>query len=298
MTPTISIHLLLPLASGFGYVLAVMLIKRSECHGVGLWRTTFVSNLAMAVCFAPFWLLGGAPVEWGDSWRPAVTAVFFFLGQVMTFLALAGEISVATPVLGLKIIMVALLSTLLLAGNVPLVWWAAAGLSTLAIGLLNRPIKGVIQGKDVGRTVVFAAGAALFFALSDVLVQKWAPLMGVGRFLPIMFGFLGLFSFGLIPFFSAPLRMVPRPAWPWLLIGSVVLALQAAGVVWTLATHGDATAANVMYSSRGLWSVAMVWMIGHWFGNTEGKLPPAVLGRRLTGATLMMAAIALALWSP
>ncbi|MFH1497300.1 MAG: EamA/RhaT family transporter [Verrucomicrobiota bacterium] len=290
-------HLLLPLASGFGYVVAVMLVKGSARHGVGLWRTTFVSNVAMGVCFAPFWLLGGAAGGWGDWWRPAVAAAAFFMGQVLTFMALAGEVSVATPVLGLKIILVALLSTLLLAGDVPPVWWAAAALSTVAIALLNRPVGGASGHGRVGRTVALAAGAAAAFALSDVLVQRWAPLTGAGRFLPMMFALLAVFSFALVPRFNAPLRAMPRAAWPWLLAGAVLLALQAAGMAWTLATHGDATAANVVYSSRGLWSVLLVWLVGHWFGNTEGRLPAAVLRRRLGGAALMIAAIGLVLTS-
>ena len=55
--------------------------------------------------------------------------------------------------------------------------------------------------------------AAACFALTDVLVQKWAPAWGVGRFLPLMFGAVAVFSIGLVPFFSAPLRSVPRAAW-------------------------------------------------------------------------------------
>lgn len=288
-------HLLLPLASGFGYVLAVMFIKGSARHGVGLWRTAFVSNVAMAVCFAPLWLLGGAAVGWDDWWCPAVAGAAFFLGQVLTFMALAGDVSVATPVLGLKILLVALLSTLLLAGSVPPAWWAAGALSTVAIVLLNRPVKGRPGDSRVGATVALAAGAAAAFALSDVLVQRWAPLAGAGRFLPMMFALLAVFSCALVPFFKEPLRAMPRAAWPWLLAGSVLLAVQAAGMAWTLATHGDATAANVVYSSRGLWSVVLVWLVGHWFGNSEGRLPGAVLGRRLCGAVLMIAAIGLVL---
>ncbi len=307
-------HLLLPLASGFAYVVAVMLVKGSARHGVGLWRTTFVSNVAMGACFAPLWLLGGAALDATDLWRPALAAAAFFAGQVFTFLALAGDVSVATPVMGLKIVLVALFSTVLLAGDVPAVWWAAAVMSTLAIALLNRgsgaaaptpaltpasprtpPSAGAPAGQGVGRTVAFAACAALVFALSDVLTQKWGALYGPGRFLPLMFGLLAVFSAALIPFFNAPLRTVPRAAWPWLASGSVLLALQAAGMAWTLSTKGDATAANVVYSSRGLWSVVLVWLVGHWFGNEEGRLPRAVLRRRLFGAVLMLAAIGLVL---
>jgi hypothetical protein len=52
---TFPAHLLFPLASSVGYVIAGLLVKRSSAYGVGLWRTTFVSNLTMAICFSPLW---------------------------------------------------------------------------------------------------------------------------------------------------------------------------------------------------------------------------------------------------
>ena len=292
-----SLHLLLPLASSVGYVAGVLLLKRSAAFGVGVWRTTFIANLCLAICVAPFWLLGGA--GGGIFWQPLVTASLFFIGQVATFIAIdRGDVSVATPVLGAKIILVALISALLLPDPTPLKWWIAAALSTAAIILLNRRPSGnatSIQNRNIGATIIAALAAALAFAICDVLVQKWAPGWGVGHFLPIMFGTVGLLSFGLIPFFSASVRQIERPAWPWLIGGSVLLGLQAAAVGIAIGAFGDATAVNIVYSSRGLWSVLAVWWIGHWFYNDEQKLGPAVLRLRLWGAGLMLLAIALVL---
>jgi drug/metabolite transporter (DMT)-like permease len=285
-------HLFFPLASSAGYVLAVLLLKRSAHWGVGVWRTTFVSNLAMGLVFASLYPLGGTGQPASMLWQPAVGAALFFLGQVFTFLALNyGDVSVATPVLGVKIVLVAFCSVLLLPEPVPMVWWIAAGLSTLAIVLLSR---GDSRPKHaVGRTVLMAGLAAVCFALTDVLTQKWAPAWGVGRFLPLMFGAVAGLSVVLIPFFNAPLRAVPRAAWGWLAGGSVLLAMQAASMAYVLGVFGDATAVNIVYSSRGLWSVAAVWLVGHWFANEEQTLAPAVLRSRLIGAVLMLAAISL-----
>ena len=65
--------------------------------------------------------------------------------------------------------------------------------------------------------------------------------------------------------------------------------------VITVAKFGNATSTNVIYSSRGLWSVVAVWAVGHWFANREQHLGTAVLRWRLAGAVLMMAAIVLAM---
>lgn len=74
-----------------------------------------------------------------------------------------------------------------------------------------------------------------------------------------------------------------------------MLALQAAGICYAVGVFGDATAVNIVYSIRGLWSVLAVWWIGHWFSNDEQSLGATVLRRRLVGAVLMMLAIALVL---
>ena len=110
-----------------------------------------------------------------------------------------------------------------------------------------------------------------------------------------MIGFVAFFSCGTIPKFPGPLSQINRPAWPWLLGGSFVLAAQAIIFISSLAYFRNATAANVVYSSRGLWSVALVWLVGHWFGNREQQLGAAILRWRLIGAALMLVAIVLVL---
>ena len=287
-----SLHLLLPLAASIAYVFAMLAFKRSGDWGVGVWRTAFVSNVAIGFAFAPFWLLGGHARPATLLWQPLLVALLFLSGQIFSFLSLHyGDVSVGTPVMGLKIVLVALGSALLLPDPVPLKWWIAAALSTLAIILLSR---GESRPRHaVGRTVLAAALAAASFALFDVLIQKWSPAWGVGRFLPLTCGTVALLSFGFIPFFNAPLRAIPRPAWRWLAGGSLLLALQSALFVYSVGAFGDATAMNIVYSSRGLWSVVAVWLIGHWFANEEQTLAPAILRSRLAGAVLILAAITL-----
>jgi drug/metabolite transporter (DMT)-like permease len=281
-----------------GYVAGVLLVKRASIYGVGLWRTAFIANLTMGLCFAPLWLLGGEGGSLDQLWQPAICAALFFTGQVFTFAALAGDVSLATPVLGLKIIFVAAASSLLITEPVRPVWWCAAALGTTAVALLQaspRPIGST--GPHPRRTVALAAGAALVFALCDVLVQRFTPTWGAGRFLPILFGLVAVFSFALIPIFSAPLRTIPLAAWRWLLPGAIILAAQCAGMAWTLGIHGRATAANVLYSTRGLWSVLAIGLLGSWLGTAdEQKLPRAAFRCRLLGAGLMSAAIALILF--
>lgn len=285
---------LLPLLAAMVYVVGALLAKRASEFGVGVWRTAFIANFISAGLFALLLPFGGT-FHVALLWQPAVVAVFYLLGQLLNFLALQhGDVSVATPVMGLKIILVAVFTTLLLTSGVPAKLWIAAGLSSVAIALLNRPDG--TPHHHVGRTILYAGSSATMFAVFDVLVQKWSPAWGLGRFLPVMLGFTALFSFVFVPFFHAPLPAIPRAAWPWLLGGCGFIGLQSLIFVSAIAHFGSATTANVIYSSRGLWSVGAVWAIGHWFANREQHLGASVLRWRLAGAVLMMAAIALVLF--
>lgn len=286
-----TLPLLLPLAAALLYVFGALLVKRSGDFGVGVWRTAFVSNLTSAIIFQQLLPLGGA-FRPELLWQPALLAALFVLAQLLNYLALQrGDVSVATPVLGLKIILVALLTTALLTQSVSTKLWAAAALSSFAIVLLNRT--GGAKHHHVGSTILYAGLSAAAFALFDVLVQKWSPAWGAGRFLPAMFWFVAAFSAVLLPFFRAPVSAIPRAAWPWLVSGCVLIGAQSLMFVMVIVKFRNATATNVIYSSRGLWSVVVVWAIGHWFANREQHLGARVLRWRLAGALLMMTAIAL-----
>ncbi|MFN0080569.1 MAG: EamA family transporter [Prosthecobacter sp.] len=284
---------LFPLIAALLYAFGALVLKRSSDLGVGLWRTTFVANIIVALLFSLLWLLGGPPVEKELLWQPGVIAMCLFVGQISQFLALEkGDVSVAVPVFGLKVILVAFLTPLLTGDAVSMKLWIAAFLSVLGITFLNR--------KDANQPprhllITFIAGGtgAVAFAVFDVLVQKWGPSWGAGRLLPCIFWINALLSFGLIFRFSAPLSAIPRQAWRWLGGGSLLLGTQSIIFVSTLAVFGKATSANIVYASRGLLSVGLVWMIGHWFVNAEQHLGPKVMRWRLAGALLMMSAIVL-----
>jgi drug/metabolite transporter (DMT)-like permease len=290
------VHLFIPFACAFTYVAAALMFKRAADLGVGVWRTTFVANWSVSLAFLPIWFVAGRPVVAPALyWQPAVVASLFLLGQASIFLALKrGDVTVTTPVMGSKVIMVALFTTLLKAGDMPLRWWIGAGLSAAAVLLLHLGKSSGSRGR-IGTTVLLAWLSATSYGLSDVLLQKWVPAWGFAAFAPAMFAWVGLYSLALIPFFSAPLRAMSGQAWRWVGGGSVLMALNNAGIVLAIGHWGGATAVNIVYSVRGLVSIGAVWAVGHWFHNQERHLEPGVLRLRLVGAALMLAAIVLVL---
>jgi drug/metabolite transporter (DMT)-like permease len=282
--------LLMPFVASLIYVFGALFLKTSSERGAGLWRTTIFLNVIFGAAFAALWPLGGKIPDPAPWIQPATTAALFFCGQILALIALQrGDVSVATPVMGLKVVMVAFFVTWLLGERVPNPVWIAAALSSLGIVLLGRSGGGGAAG-GTAPAILFGGLAAVSFALFDVLVQKWAPSWGAGRFLPVTMGLVALYSLPLVPLAGAP---IPRAAWRPLLAGGVLVSIQALLLISALALFARATTINVVYSARGLWSVAAVWVLGPWFGNRERERGAAVFRARLAGAALLLSAIVL-----
>lgn len=287
------LHLFLPLISAVIYVMGALLLKRASDLGADVWRTTRIINYTSAIVAVPLWLLGGTVPDSSLWWQPPAAATLFFSGQVFTLLALnTGDVSVATPVLGVKILLVALLSSVLIGDPIGLRLWTAAGLSSVAIALLN--IDRGHPHSRVGRTIVLAALGAASYACFDVLIQKWSGGWGTGRILPIVMVIGALYSIPLRAFDRDP-RSATRAYIPWLAAGAACFGVQGMMFITSVSIWRQATSANVLYSSRGLWSVLAVWGVGHWFVNREQHLGARVLVWRFVGAVLLMAAIVLVL---
>src|SRR5688572_5310201 len=282
------------------YVAGALLLKRASDLGADVWRTTRIINYTTAIVAVPLWLLGGTIPSSSLWWQPPVAATMFFAGQIFSLLALnTGDVSVATPVLGIKILLVALFSTVLIGDPIGARLWTAAGLSSIAIALLNID-RGHAHAR-VGRTIVLAALGAASYACFDVLIQKWSSGWGTGRILPIVMAFGALYSVPLRYFGNQAGRVRLEPdrdhssPTAWVAAGAASFAIQGLMFITSVSIWRQATSANVLYSSRGLWSVVAVWAVGHWFSNREQHHGARVLGWRLVGAVLLMSAIVLVL---
>lgn len=281
-----------PLTAAILFAFAAVLMKRTSQWKIDIWRISFVCNLVTALSFQPFLFGLRAAPEWELLWQPAIVGALFVLGQVFVLVSLSyGEISVAAPVLGLKIIFVPFFLWIFTATALPATIWIACLGATLAVVLLNYS-----EGKDGAKRVWFSAGCASIgagaYALFDVCVQMWANQWTSGGFLPFVFYFSTLTSCCFIPFFREPLWKLPRAALPSLGGSAVFFALQAIGIVCAVAYWGQAAAANVVYSSRGLWSLVLVWLVGGFLGASDQGLTNRVFVVRMVGALVLIAAIA------
>ena len=107
---------------------------------------------------------------------------------------------------------------------------------------------------------------------------------------------MGVLSLALLPFFGVASLRAPRAAWPWILAGTVFSATQAILITVTIAIWKDAAGANVLYATRGLWSIALVWWAGRWIRNVERETAGGRrMAARLAGAVLILIAVVLTL---
>jgi drug/metabolite transporter (DMT)-like permease len=284
----------LPLAAAAAYALSALYLKRATMEGGGLWRITFLTNWGQALLLLPLVLLGHGSLTALEAWHILLTSLIFFLGQVSVFAGMRyGDVSVVTPVMGVKVIFVAALVTHFAHEKLPWLWWVAAAISASAAILLagGRP--------NGGRSLLpgLAGGlcAALAFSGVDVLYQEWADGLGVWRFSALVALAMGLWSLTLLPLLEGAWWKLPNTARRAFMPGLLATIGQVLLMAYCVVELKGAAWANLLYSSRGIWSVALVWGAGTAFGNNEGAAGRPVMLRRLAGAGLMLAAIALVL---
>lgn len=281
-------HIWIPLCTALAYTVAALLLKRALQQGAGTWRIAFVSNMSMALLVLPVIAAGKASFSAVGLMHAGVAALTFTAGQILTFLALgSGDASVATPVMGSKVIFVALFTMIVIGEPVRPIWWAAAGLTAVATAFLGGKVKPGMARQ--GRAILYGFLSATSFAMTDVLIQKWSPEWGFTRFVPTMFMGVGILSLAFLPLCRSG-SMQPG-TWKWLIAGSALLGLQGLGMAFVLSEFGHATVVNIVYSSRGVWTVLLVWGLGKWFANVEREQGTPVMAARLLGAGLIVCAI-------
>jgi len=287
---------MLPLTAGLCYAIAALFIKKSMAGNIGITRVMFVSNWALFVIYLPLLALETKPFDFTHWHWPVATSIVGFTGIVFSFLSLkVGDVSVATPVLGSKVLFVAVFSLFFLPEKVQTNWWAGAVLTTIAIYLLGGP--GHKRKKNTVLCISYALASACFFAIADIMIQRWSGTFGFYRYLVCVAGLIAVESLALIPWFQAPLRSVSRTSMAWLIAGTAFMGIQFFMIAYALSHYGRATAMNIIYSSRGIWSILLVGMFGRWLNISDAQAGKKVMLWRAAGALLLLLAIFLVVYN-
>jgi drug/metabolite transporter (DMT)-like permease len=288
--------LLLPAGSAVLYVVAAFLLKQAIGLGAGQAQVNLFANVFAGVLFLPLAAFAGE-VDWSLAWMPLVAGATFFLGQFFTFSALRhGDVSVATPLLGMKVLFIAVVSWLVFGEELAVKWWAGAAASSFGVILVTGATLGTLVPRLLRADALMSLAAAAAFAVTDVLVRQWAGRFGIAAFIPLMFGEVALLSLVMfLPRGGLRLFRPTRAALMPLTVGSVALSVQALGMALALGLYGNATAVNIVYSARSVWSVILAWLLARHFTTVDSVQEPAVVRRRLAGSILLFAAVVLVL---
>lgn len=279
---------LLALLAGLIYAGGAIAGKKAMELGCGQVRAVILSNLILSVCFIPHLFISSGWPSLRELAIGAGLGSIFLLAQALLFRALrAGDASLVSPLMGVKSILVAFFLVLLGFSDAPLssATWLAAGLSAIAVALIGWPARH--HGRASAKGILLAIGSAAAFSLLDSMVPHFSHQTDPVRMLFCIFGSLGLLSLFLLPWKEEALFRRDQAGDLWVWRSGGLIALQAVLMSTAIACYRVPTEVNVVYSSRGLWTILFVAWLGKRLCLSEGTLSPWVKARRFAGSLLL-----------
>ncbi len=287
-------YLLLPLASAIIYSLGSVFIKRALKEGATMDQTFHLTNWTVGLLFLPLFLFENQAVNWSLIWMPLVMGVVFFFGTWATFLGIRiGDVSLVTPLMGTKVVFVAIGVVVMLRQMPSNALWIASILTAVGIFLMGwRDFRSKAAGMSFAIFITLVSAA--LFGVSDVLVSWWAGDFGPMTFLTLSSVGVALLSLILWIIQGRKSFSMPATARRPAILGGVMIGLQAIGMGLALSFFDDATGINVVYSSRGLWAILLIGFLGTLLGNNERHTSCKTFWWRAFGTVLLTIAVVIA----
>jgi len=233
-------------------------------------------------------------------WLPLVaSAGFYLLGQcALALLLRRSDASRIAPLLGLKIVMLAGITSFLLGEPLDSWQWAAVGLGTVA-GLALQTGAGGIAWRELPLVLL----TCLTFSLSDLAILALikalvVPVEGFPSLSRIHAGGLAMtITYAACGAVALPLVACyrPRHRGDWIAAGQYAAAwLGSMAALYICFGQIGVVFGNILQSTRGIMSVVLGAMLAHlgWH-DLEQRVDRATLLKRMAAAALMTAAIAL-----
>ena len=247
------------------------------------------------------------PLFWNDNANHPSTyliptigsAASYCIGQFFMFTALRwADASRVSPLLGLKIATVAVITTITLKTQISPYQWVAVAIAAAAAYMLNRT-----GGKLPPKVVIAMILTCISYSFADVFIVKSFEALGppeqlittADRFNAIALAFClyyitcAAFCLALLPWHGSK----SKTHWTASLNYSFVWIVSTFALFSSIALAGPILA-NIGLATRGLFSIilgALIAKLGHHHLEQHTTLP--ILVRRAIAAILMIAAIAL-----
>src|SRR5690606_16898530 len=137
-TLSIMLSILIPFSAALLFPVAAMASKRAMELTRDPWGVLLAGNAATACVFLPLFFFDGKPPPLENAYQPIAAGLLFFLAQVAAYKSFAfGDLSVAIPAQGAKVLLVAAFTVLMLDEAVSPQLWAAAALTAAALYFLQ-----------------------------------------------------------------------------------------------------------------------------------------------------------------
>jgi drug/metabolite transporter (DMT)-like permease len=279
-------------AQSLSYIFSRLYVMR---HPGAFLRLLVLGHLvmgALSLAMLPLLPLDRLPPVEQYIWPLAGAAGFYLLGQAALFGVLRHvEASRISPLLGLKIAILAVITTVFLhdrAAPTPLQWLAVA-LSVAAAFALNSS-GGRLPARMIGGLLL----TCLTYSLSDISITYLVHAVGNGAggvFMSVALCYLlcGGVALAALPFAGPHQRGDWRLAVPWAVswLGAMLLLFGCFQVK-------DVVFGNILQSTRGLISIVLgAGLAGMGMVHLEKKVSRRVFWRHMAAALLMSAAIVL-----
>jgi len=271
-------------------------------QGVALRLLAIAHLLMAAVCMPLVWAVWPAvPPGWRSFAIPvSASAGFYLAGQSALFAALRrAEASRIAPLLGLKLVMLAVVVSSLLGHELDPRQWLAVGLSVVAATLLQAG-RGGVPPAAFGFVLV----SCFFFAISDLWIVRLidglqAGVAAAGGSLSRLHagGLAMALTYALCGIVFIPLvaALWPHPRADWTASATYAAAwlVSMAGLYCCFGLVG-VVFGNILQSTRGVMAVGLgLALAHHGWHDLEQRVDRGTFARRVAAALLMTAAIAI-----
>lgn len=286
-----------PFVSAVVYAVASLLVKRATNGKIGALTVCFVINALIFVVYMPLFIATFNLATLHCFKYVLLCAVIYLAGQYANYVAFSkGDITVVNPVLGVKTLLVAIFASIFTQRHISDIWFLAAILSVA--GVLFVGTEKLKVSKKEFLPVFFAIFAAAAWAAMDIVMQENASKMGVLFFISSLSIILLPLSLPLLPVAKKELKNASRATVAILLLGAALMILKDVLFCYSLSvSKGGAVLANILVSTRGLFTILIAWLFGAVFGNFEmKKVSFAFAVRRLIGAIFLFFAAFLVLF--
>ncbi len=255
------------------------------------------STVITTLLFLSIWLFIPVAIPSKTSFIYIIIAsLFAFTGSVlMNFAFLKGDVSAIAPLMGLKILFVALFSSLLISEDHHFLVYIGVVLSVLGIAFLSRNDSG--SSRVQGIPVILMVGVTILFGLCDIFIKKALDNLDSWNFSIWFYLFLGFYSLCILCFIRGRKK----------LSRGVVCSLSSLGILHLVANFlffhsiqsgGNVTIPNIILSSRGIFVVICTFILSHLGYKVLELHRSGIYLYRLIGALLITVSVGLVILKP